>query len=788
MKRAGTKTTALIIALSMLLTCCTWLTAVFGVKTARAEGAAQWTPDTTLLKANPDSTVRGPFDSTSGFIDIVGQVNGQVQYTVRIDDGSDNRGPVETYPIKTWGGRVGYETQFDFDSFETEIDFTYLNKTPDAPKDTWGEENVKGEQLNLMLSSVTAGLYFGNDGCMITVQRQRDQAATPEDESRNYFFTVTSGGNGTSDVTFKGNGKAPDYANTNDPDFASGYSGWLMSFATDVLSFKISSEGDNYLLTISEAADAESKLVITMPKATLAKGIEEKVYMAYGGLNAGTGVVRFNKLTCDDTKAYEASIASKVATINDYCTAVQDLSDSSKIAAANALRKQVSLDGFRNYDRAYFQPKVDAANELFSQYLDIDSLEDIVEDTLTNLQAKLSNAADNAALAEIYSLAADAATFASMAKELDADRGAALQTKVDEVNADIYEKAKTIVTSYMNAYENAVNSIKNLADLQTSSVKRADAVAYLDKLTDTDKTELYKKLEDTDKVYSEKNSVAGWEGSLKSLAISSDGKTISYGALAGGGMSSDVHTRDASTLSFTESKMAVNNFTMSFSIDKLDASTGWISIGLMAKPNSFSTSQDNDPVDGVPKVQNNPGLMFLISPYANGSAKVELFFIKLTTTDFYAALLNELTFDYEIGKPIEISVKAPDKDKDSYLEISIGGQDFPKKRIDNAAIASVFGKDYEGYLNICQMGGDQSNNCYEVTLNKINGHDAASADIAKVTALPDKNDPEPTPTPNPDPTTPGCGGNVAFAGMAVFGAAALVTAVVAMIRKKRENH
>ena len=193
----------------MLLTCCTWLTAVFGVKTARAEGAAQWTPDTTLLKANPDSTVRGPFDSTSGFIDIVGQVNGQVQYTVRIDDGSDNRGPVETYPIKTWGGRVGYETQFDFDSFETEIDFTYLNKTPDAPKDTWGEENVKGEQLNLMLSSVTAGLYFGNDGCMITVQRQRDQAATPEDESRNYFFTVTSGGNGTSDVTFKGNGKAP---------------------------------------------------------------------------------------------------------------------------------------------------------------------------------------------------------------------------------------------------------------------------------------------------------------------------------------------------------------------------------------------------------------------------------------------------------------------------------------------------------------------------------------------------------------------------------------------------
>ena len=81
-------------------------------------------------------------------------MNGQVQYTVRIDDGSDNRGPVETYPIKTWGGRVGYETQFDFDSFETEIDFTYLNKTPDAPKDTWGEENVKGEQLNLMLSSV----------------------------------------------------------------------------------------------------------------------------------------------------------------------------------------------------------------------------------------------------------------------------------------------------------------------------------------------------------------------------------------------------------------------------------------------------------------------------------------------------------------------------------------------------------------------------------------------------------------------------------------------------------
>ena len=51
MKRAGTKTTALIIALSMLLTCCTWLTAVFGVKTARAEGAAQWTPDTTLLRA-----------------------------------------------------------------------------------------------------------------------------------------------------------------------------------------------------------------------------------------------------------------------------------------------------------------------------------------------------------------------------------------------------------------------------------------------------------------------------------------------------------------------------------------------------------------------------------------------------------------------------------------------------------------------------------------------------------------------------------------------------------------
>lgn len=71
----------------------------------------------------------------------------------------------------------------------------------------------------------------------------------------------------------------------------------------------------------------------------MAKGIDEKVYMAYGGLNAGTGVVRFNKLTCDDTKAYEASIASKVATINDYCTAVQDLSDSSKIAAANALRQ-----------------------------------------------------------------------------------------------------------------------------------------------------------------------------------------------------------------------------------------------------------------------------------------------------------------------------------------------------------------------------------------------------------------------------------------------------------------
>lgn len=779
----------MLIALALTLACCMLVSVLFGNRAVFADEAS-WSP-TIEGTISPD-TRTGVLDATTGFQDIVGQAGTLTQYTIRIDDGSDNRGPIETYPIKTFGGRIGTsEKWFDFDSLEMEIDFTYANGTPDAPTDLWGAANQSIQTLEMFIGSLSYGAYYGSGNSLnMSIARNLDDANTPDvDETKQYAFTVNAGsGNGQAAPNFTGDGQLP----TAIP-FMGGYSGFVWEFETDILNLKYGVDGDNYTLTITEVANPSNVHVIAMPKSSLdnvAIDGEGNVYLAYGGMAGGSGVYRFNKITCDDTKAYDASIASMVSMIKEYEAVVQDLSDSENVARANELRNQINTNGFRSYDVAYWSPRIEAANALFQASLNIESLEDLVGETIATLESSIASLTDVSGLDAIYQLADEGTTFVNVAIGLDAERGAALQAQLETTVAKIEEAAKSVIASAIADYEQQCNGIDGIDAMFEVRIARDNAAKYIARLNATNQAEMTEALDAADEAFAAKNSWNGWEGSTNSL-LYSDGKTLSYAAFNNGGMSSSLENRDGSAITYTASTLAANNFTLTFTVDRVSAN-GWISIGIMSKPNTFFSSADTDPNTGLPMVQTNPGVMFLITPATNGTARVELFNIEITTNNFYNAQIGTVTINYEIGQPIELSVIAESSENDADVTISIGGETFPRGRIDNAMLRSTFGSSYGGYLTICQLM-NSPNDYYKVNVQTINGHDAASADIAQVEPLPDGEEPpqdnedgnEDQPGDGQEETTGGCNSTVAFAGVALLGAAVVVFASIILIRKKK---
>lgn len=790
MKQVTRKAMALILTLALALSCCAMIVLLSGNRAARAE-EAQWSP--TIEGTISPETRTGVLDAKTGFSDIVSQVGSQTQYAIRIDDGSENRGPIETYPIKTWGGRIGTAEKFyDFDSLEMEIDFTYANGTPGAPQDLWGSMATKDsiQSLELFLSSLSYGAYHGMGNALtLSVARNVDDAATADvDESTQYSFTVTAGGaNGQTVVSYTGDGQ-----NAIAIPFRGGYSGFVWTFETNVLDFKFGAEGDNYTLTVTEVANPSNSHVILMPKSTLdnvAIDGSGDVYLVYGGVSAGSGVYRFNKITCDDTKAYDESIAPMVETIKEYETVVADLQDPENIARANELRVSVSLAGFRSYDVAYWQPRLDAANALFEAGLNIDALEGLVDDLAAEIETALASASDVAALDALYEKVDEGNLFIEIAISRDQERGEALRAEFESTVASVNAKAKTIMSAYIAEFSEKSAAIDSVQAMSSVYAIRANATKYMGRLSSTDQAELNAALTAADEVFAAKNSHTGWTGSNNSLMYS-NGTTVSYGAIGNGGMSSNLSNRDGSAITYTASTVAANNFTMSFTIERI-STDGWISIGLMSEPNTFFSSAATDESTGLPLVQTNPGLMFLITPLANGTARVELYNIEITTNNFYNALISTITINYELGKEIELSVVAESDEADAYVSISIGGEDFPRGRIDNSMLRSSFGSDYQSYLTICQLT-NTANDCYEVDLVKINGHDAASADIAKVDPLPspdydkdDDNDDDKDDNTDGEKGS-GCGGTI-VSGAAFAAILTVAAAGVVLTLKKRES-
>lgn len=323
---------------------------------------------------------------------------------------------------------------------------------------------------------------------------------------------------------------------------------------------------------------------------------------------------------------------------------------------------------------------------------------------------------------------------------------------IDALGAN-YDENYSIVSAFIAA----ANSLEEFEDIVTA-------------------TELYSYLSDEEKATDEvkaaysltesKQNIGSWTKSGNLLAMKGLSDIVLQGAAF-------------DDLLISGNKFSAANFEASLKFNTFGS--GWIGFGLMANKNGFNSGVSID------TAENDRGLFLMIRKVDTDKINVEVYAIKSSTTDMWAALRGN--FDATIDAQNTVKIRLyPDKDN-RYIQIDVNGALLTNNRLRTGELNTVLGSEQSGYIVIQTCADSAAPAYFNLMLRTINNKSVFDTGVTN---------PDPNNIPdygNGDPETPGdtgkkgCKGCKSSAeGTVAFALIALVAAALILLKKAKRNN
>lgn len=599
-----------------------------------------------------------------------------------------------------FGLRGGLRTPFNATDFEMQLDLSYMD--PGTVALTWF-----GPQ----------GSYISGNGAVLTVEFVKHTTVA------NKYLVAVQLGSGTHNVSL------PEFILTEQGDWEdSAWKGYHVVAPEDVITVSIKEVGTNVEVTINGQ-------LFTVASATFYSNFADKTntYFLVGALNfdntiqtlISNYVVDAPRRTYYEANGVYDTFKTKLGELETALA--EDLTVTANVQAAQTINQSLNIDSLYVYDKNFYQARYDAAQATLAQAiteLGGDIVLDELESFIVNLEGKVDLITNyttaNQAMTQLDATETkEAAVDSSEFTPEQQTRLSTLSGRIDTADAAIMTKIHDLVATQIDAFETSVVDLSDIAKVDLALDARAGVSNNLiNLLSEVDQTEF-----NTD--YNAANdALMAATQTLEGWTVGDDTYVVENGdafeaTFLGSGLG-----EEGNGLFYTEEQFDVRNFKMTLDISALTTEAGgWISFGIMEKPEIFSTADDAT-------VQDNKGLFFLIIPDGPNQARVEIYMLSLYSNRFFDAKRTvNLTIDLSSDILVDFSteMKTVSGVTDEYLRISIGGQVMTGDTITTRSLKTALSTS-QGYLYLAATGGTIASK-NTVSVSSINNMSPLSASL-----------------------------------------------------------
>jgi len=596
-----------------------------------------------------------------------------------------------------FGARAGFRTPYNVTDFEAQFDFSYLD--PGTVAITFF-----GPQ----------GSYISGNGAVLSIEFLKHTTVA------NKYLVAIQVGSGLHHVSL------PEFILEEQGDWEdAAWKGYQLVAENDIITFSMKEIGSDVLVTINghEFTVASNVLFAEMVDKT-------SVHYLIGALNIDNSIQTVTAnyiLDAQRRTYYEAEgvfETFKSNLIELETLLLEDLSVVTNVQAAQAINANLDIDTLYEFDKNFFRDRLDAAQATLQAAISelggdiiLDELESIIVQLETRVNAIVDYTTANQAINQLTT---------AKDKEISIDdseftpeqvtRFAGLSERIADADALIITKVHDLALAQIVEFETNVLDLSTIEKvniaIDSKNAVRTNLFALLEEEISTAFTARYDAAVTT--LTDATNSQSGWIVGENTYVIENN-NTI-QATFFGEGLG-----EKGNGLFYELEKFDVRNFQMTLKVESLTKEAGgWLSFGIMEKPEIFSTADDSS-------VQDNKGLFFLIIPEGTNGARIEVYMLSLYSNRFFDAQRTEIlhvTLENDLVIDFSTVMEEVSGVIEEYLSISIGGDVMDADRITTRALKTSL-SDNLGHLYIAGSGGTSSSK-NTVTIKLINGKDATA--------------------------------------------------------------
>lgn len=600
-----------------------------------------------------------------------------------------------------FGQRAGFRTVYDATDFEAKIDLSYMEPKTVA-----------------MFFFGPYGSYISNNGAVLSIEFLRHSTV------ENKYLMSVQVGSGIHHV-------AMDefiVAEQGEWDDDAAWKGYHLIAENNIIEFSIKEVDENVIFTVNGQiftvasqkfyADFDNKKAVPLNVGALNMDNTIQTVVAHY-FNDSTRKVYYEENGI--YYSFKANLAALEAELE------KDLSVEENVLAAQEIAALMDIELLMTHDKNFYHERYQTAKnklDLAIKELGGDIVLNTLEGQIVTLEDKIELITDydtaivaNTQLATVNNTLDGVDSSEFSAEQLE--RLEALRGRVTTAEATVYEKIDNLVVSSIEAYEQAVNSLTSVAEInQALSLRGSISTNLLNLLKEETKTAYLSRIATAQTIFTNAtNTLDGWRLGSGTHVIKTENTidaTFLGGALGGG-----------NGIFYEKEKFDIRDFQMTIDFVSITRETGgWLTFGIMEKAEIFSNADDNT-------VQDNKGLFFLIIPEAGQKARVEVYLLSLYSNRFFdAKLVTNMTIN--VKEPINIKFGTEMRTiagvTDEYFTISFDDQVYTETITVRSLRTAL--SDYQGYLNIAGSGGTTSN-FNSVSISKINGKSVNEASLVK---------------------------------------------------------
>jgi len=596
-----------------------------------------------------------------------------------------------------FGLRAGFRTPFNATDFEMQLDLTYMD--PGTAAITFF-----GPQ----------GSYISANGAVLTIEFVKHTTVA------NKYLVAVQVGSGVHNVSL------PEFILTEQGDWEdSNWKGYHVVAAENIITVSIKEAGSNVNVTINGQ-------VFTLLSSTFYQNFADKTnaYFLVGALNMDGSiqtlianyVVDASRRTYYENNGVYQTFKSNLGALETAL--LEDLSVIANVQAAQAINANLNIDNLKSFDKNFFQARYDASQSTLQAAITLlggDIVLDELEATIVNLEGKVNaitnyttanQATAQLTVAQNKEIAVDSSEFSP--EQLT--RLSELSGRIDVAETAILTKVYDLVSAQIDAFEAAVLDLSTIAKVNVALDARAGVSnSLITLLADPDQVEFNAAYNAAQaNLLAATQTLDGWIVGNNTYVVENNNKIEA--TFLGSGLG-----QNGNGIFYELEELDVRNFKMTINISSITTEAGgWISFGIMEKPEVFSAADDAT-------VQNNKGLFFLIIPDGLNQVRIEIYMLSLYSNRFFdskrtATLTVSTTGDIVIDFSTEM--KTVSGVTDEYLRISIGGQVMTGDTITTRSLKTSLATG-KGYLYLAATGGTvNSKNTVSVSL--VNGKNPLS--------------------------------------------------------------